>query len=338
MCNVLCVVALAALLVAAGSPRASAQDFESVGVRAQGLGGAFVAVADDATATWWNPAGLATGAYLSAVLERGQTTEPVDPPAQGPSRRATPTTVAVVFPALGFSYYRLRISEIAPTGSTAGAAADRQDPGNTGTSVRSIVLDQYGVTVGQSIGKVLTLGSTWKLLHAGSVNLVTAAPVTLDAADNLDVPGSTKVDFDIGVLARLGHLRLGGTVKNITKPSFGDADTLTLPRQFRVGAAWFTQKTGGTRGVVVAGDADLTTTPTVVGDVRHVAGGVEAWLGQGRVGLRGGVSGNTTGAARPAASAGFSIGLTKSVHVNAARTWGRDNSLTGWGASVSATY
>ena len=35
---------------------ASAQIVESVGHRALGMGGAFVAVADDSTATWWNPA------------------------------------------------------------------------------------------------------------------------------------------------------------------------------------------------------------------------------------------------------------------------------------------
>src|SRR4029453_5176655 len=34
--------------------------FEPVGTRAQGMAGAFVAVADDATATYWNPAGLAS--------------------------------------------------------------------------------------------------------------------------------------------------------------------------------------------------------------------------------------------------------------------------------------
>src|SRR5689334_18656696 len=118
ICNVLCAGAIGALLCSVPT-LASAQPFESIGVRAQGLAGAFVAVADDATASWWNPAGLATGAYLSAVVERGQTTEPDDPPAQGPARRVTPTSVAVAFPALGFSYYRLRISEIAGTGSTA---------------------------------------------------------------------------------------------------------------------------------------------------------------------------------------------------------------------------
>ena len=64
---------------------AMAQQFDAVGTRAQGMAGAFVAVADDASATWWNPAGLGGGAYLSAVLERGQNREPADPPASGPA-------------------------------------------------------------------------------------------------------------------------------------------------------------------------------------------------------------------------------------------------------------
>lgn len=48
---------------------AAAQSFETVGTRALGMGGAFVAVADDATGTYWNPAGLATGGVVSAVVE-----------------------------------------------------------------------------------------------------------------------------------------------------------------------------------------------------------------------------------------------------------------------------
>jgi hypothetical protein len=38
---------------------AGATEFAPVGARAQGMGGAFVAVANDATAVYWNPAGLA---------------------------------------------------------------------------------------------------------------------------------------------------------------------------------------------------------------------------------------------------------------------------------------
>ena len=32
------------------------------------MGGAFVAVADDSTATWWNPAGQAAGAFFDVTL------------------------------------------------------------------------------------------------------------------------------------------------------------------------------------------------------------------------------------------------------------------------------
>jgi hypothetical protein len=42
---------------------------ESVGIRAQGMGGAFVAVADDPSATFWNPAGLATGGPVGGIFE-----------------------------------------------------------------------------------------------------------------------------------------------------------------------------------------------------------------------------------------------------------------------------
>ena len=55
--------------------------YEIVGTRAQGMAGAFVAVADDATATWWNPAGIATGALLGVSMEH------TDRPGPGRRRR-----------------------------------------------------------------------------------------------------------------------------------------------------------------------------------------------------------------------------------------------------------
>ena len=52
----LIVMAIVLGLAATASP----QGFETLGTRAMGMGGVFVAVADDATAAYWNPAGLAT--------------------------------------------------------------------------------------------------------------------------------------------------------------------------------------------------------------------------------------------------------------------------------------
>src|SRR5688500_12796217 len=57
------------LLVVSRTSPASAQTFETAGARALGMGGAFVAVADDVTAIWWNPAGLATGGFFGLAVE-----------------------------------------------------------------------------------------------------------------------------------------------------------------------------------------------------------------------------------------------------------------------------
>src|SRR5207237_4324695 len=100
----------------AGARGRMAQSDDAVGVRAQGMAGAFTAIAEDATATWWNPAGLAGGAYFNAILEIGHLREPaVDHDATGaavPAWRIGTGGLAVAFPALGLSYYRLKISEI----------------------------------------------------------------------------------------------------------------------------------------------------------------------------------------------------------------------------------
>lgn len=338
ICNLLCACAAAGACLAV-VPDARAQIFENVGVRAQGMSGAFVAVADDATGSWWNPGGLATGAYVSSVVERLETTRPTHPPPEGPGEETTTAAFAVAFPALGLSYYRLRISEMAPAGSTAQGGADRQDPRVTGTSVRAVSVGQFGVTVGQSIGEHLVLGSTLKLLLGGAISDASEG-ASLDTADDLDVPRDVRADLDLGAMANFGHVRLGITVRNVTEPDFGDdtPDPLVIERQARAGLAYLSTANGFVEGVIVSADADLMTTRTVMGDVRHVAVGSEAWLVNRRLGLRGGVSANTVGDLRPAGSAGVTVALTRLFHVNAALTLGSDDSLTGWSAGVSVAY
>jgi len=109
-----------------------AQRYDEAGVRAQGMAGAFVAVADDASATWWNPAGLATGLQVADLSLAGGD--------QG-NRQA-----AVAFPSLGLSYYRYRINDIS-----------RKDNG---------AVSQFGATFGQSITQQLVLATTVKLVNA----------------------------------------------------------------------------------------------------------------------------------------------------------------------------
>src|SRR3954454_19710842 len=175
------VVSLASFLFVA-APLA-AQPVDSIGVRAQGMGGAFTAVADDATASWWNPAGMAGGAYFNALIETGRHDEPPSNRNAANARRDETRSIAVAFPALGLSYYHLRTSEIQPQTSTAAAAGVRQEGGATDLRLRSAVLSQFGASVGQSIGSHLVIGSTVKLVTAGAVVQVRpAGPAALDAA------------------------------------------------------------------------------------------------------------------------------------------------------------
>ena len=245
------------------------------------------------------------------------------------------------FPALGLSYYRLRVSEIAGPGSTVTAPGNRQDPVVDGSRVRSAAISQFGTTVAQSIGRHLVIGTTLKLLYAGAVRSSSSGSSPLDDADDLDVPRHFNGDLDAGAMANLGHLRLGITMRNVFEPSFDDEDVvgteLTLKRQARAGVAFFTVPNGSRQGLMVAADADLTTTSTVTGDVRHAAVGVERWLANKRLGLRGGFSANTVNESRPAGSLGVSVALKPSVLFNASLTEGRDESVTGWSTGVSVS-
>src|SRR5439155_10592437 len=207
------VVSLLAILVA---QPARAQIFESVGVRAQGMGGGFVALADDATATWWNPAGLAAGAYFNLLVEYDRSRMPPETSVKG---------LAIGFPALGLSYYRLPINQMRRAASTGTTDFDRQDQG---------VLGVYGLTAGESLGHHLVVASTLKLERSAD----------------------THGDLDMGAIARFGVMRLGLTVKNLRKPTLAtDGGPLTLERQARAGVALVGHTTGLISDMAVALDA-----------------------------------------------------------------------------------
>ncbi len=101
------ICAVCAVMLIAGRP-VQAQSFETVGVRALGMGGAFVAVADDATANYWNPAGLAD-VFFSAVLDvqRTETRLGAGQHLLEGTRDGT-TFASMGSPTMGLSYYRLR--------------------------------------------------------------------------------------------------------------------------------------------------------------------------------------------------------------------------------------
>jgi hypothetical protein len=267
------------------------------------MGGAFTAVADDATAAWWNPAGLAGGSFFNAVLEYGQPKTPPDANVKG---------FSIAFPALAVSYYRLPISEMRPVASTGAPGAIRQDQDT---------LSELGVTVGQSLGNHVVVGSTLKATSAGE----------------------THAGLDLGAMLTVGMARVGVAVRNVTEATFGPGpDVLALERQARAGFA----VTSGRRGVIgtgtVAVDADLTRTLTLLGEERRIAVGAEGWLGKNVVGIRGGVSRNTVGTEKTAISGGLSAviqrGRTLKSFVDGQLTGGSDEVRRSWGLAFRLTF
>src|SRR5689334_5574393 len=94
---------------------AEAQTIETVGERAMGMGGAFVAVADDSTATWWNPGALAAGPFIDVAAGWSRHEFRGEGVPQGRTRVAS---ASLSTPPFGVSYYRFRITNIQPVGPT----------------------------------------------------------------------------------------------------------------------------------------------------------------------------------------------------------------------------
>jgi hypothetical protein len=299
--------------------RSHAQTTEAIGIRAQGMAGAFTAVANDATAAWWNPAGLASGPYFNAILEITRD-RPATDGVSGADASVWQTGGAgfsVAYPGLGLSYYRLRLNQIRSASSTGAADAGRQDQGAGGVPPRPLVLNQFGATVGQSIGEHLVIGSTLKLLHAIS---------------------ETRGGIDVGALAKFGSAQFGLVVRNAREPTFGDGEAaVTLPRQLRAGVSLGAASGRALRGSVIAADFDLRRITTASGEERRFAIGAEAWAGS-RIGLRGGFDRNTVGDTRSSVSGGVSAAVQSGTYIDVFATGGSDRSRRGWGAAFRLTF
>ena len=277
---------------------ASAQTTDVIGVRAQGMAGAFTAVADDSSAGFWNPAGLAGGPFASGLLEYNKPQRGVD---------ETATGFSAAYPALGITYYRLPVSQIRVEPSIAEAPADRQDLDD---------LRLFAATIGQSIGQHFVLGTTLKLLHAKD----------------------TTVDLDVGAMATFGPLRIGATLRNLSEPSFASGPLeLTLARHGRVGVALTSGRRGVVGSATVSADFDLTTEHPATGDERFIAVGGEAWAPHNTIGIRGGFRRNTVGAEETMWTGGVSVAIRRNTFVDFYTTTG-DNVRHGLGLALRVTF
>lgn len=267
----------------------------TVGVRAAGMGGAFTAVADDGSAAFWNPAGFASGSFFSLVID-GNVLD-----------RRQGAIVALGTPALGLSYYRTAI-------------ADQKNSRNT------LVAHHAGVTLVQSVGGALAVGTTLKLVHG------VASPAGSPAVS------TNKFDADLGLKLTGSLAQAGLTVRNLLEPEFKTAGggAIRLERQVRAGVSIHARQ-----DLTVAGDLDLTTAATPRGDWRDAALGVEshpavkAWV-------RGGVhwnaaGGSPTGAA-PVGSVGGSYTVYGAVLMDGQVSFGSAEGDRGWGIGLRFVF
>lgn len=325
------------VLLTIGVSPAAAQPFEAVGPRALGMGGAFVAVANDSSATWWNPAGLATGPFVDIALTRA-TGESGD---RLPASRTGLWSFSLGTPPLGVSYYRLRITDIRADSPTAPAEAGREDRA-AGVGIRSLSVSQFGATVLHTITTGVTAGATVKYLRGtarvrdlDATDGAAGISELLDEGDDLsDGDGEGALDVDLGLLAAIGAVRFGVTARNLREPRFGDR---RLERQVRAGAA-FDGAAAGRLPVTVSLDVDLRRYAAATGARRVIAFGGEHWVRSQRIALRGGARFNTVGEQDRTVTAGASVAVRAALFVDGYGAVGSDTGESGWGVAARVSF
>ena len=333
--------ALAALLLLPGT--AGAQTFDAVGTRAAGMGGAFVAVADDASAVYWNPAALASGPFFGLLLDRTAAKSTHEDPAGDRGATRSGAIVALSTPALGVSYYRLRSSRVVTNAVAANdllAQVGLLAP--VPSRVESLVTHHTGVTLVQSLADGVSVGATLKLVRGiAATSLVPAASVDdlLENANDLVGKASNKFDADLGISAVVGTLRAGLTVRNVTNPEFDSPEggpRLPLERQGRAGVALVSPM-----GWLVALDLDLNKVHASIGEVRHLAVGTEARVlprAYARAGVRVNTAADQPGGRAPAVSLGGSFAARTSLWLDTQVTLGSSEGDRGWGVAARVAF
>ena len=289
------------------------------------MAGAFVAVADDATANYWNPAGL-TGVFFSGVLDVQRIDTRLDPvPTHRHGTSDLTTFASLASPTLGLSYYRLRSWRVVR--AAAGVEADT-------ASLTSLVTHHAGVTLVQPFGPGLTVATVVKAVRGtaavGSGDSAAPIQTLFDQTSALSGRSTTRLDLDVGVMLGVGAVTVGFVGRNLREPEFdlSDNDAVRLRRQFRAGLA--VRPTGS---LVVAVDADLSITATAAGPRRAIAVGAEQRLGRlvVRAGGRLNIEADTP---EPIGALGLSLELLSGVWLDGQVTGGRDDGDRGWGIST----
>jgi len=303
------------------SSAAAQQVLESAGSRALGMGGAFVAVANDATAVYWNPAGLAFGptAGVTVGWTDFHTGNQLGPPTVGPSERTSKFVSLGTLP-VGFSYGKFEESALVPATLLGRPQA------------ATFEATEFGATFVQTIVQGLVAGTTVKYVRGsvvtGPIDGTTSGDVLASAAKR-EAPIDGRWDLDLGTMVDMGKLRVGLLVRNLTQPTFGDIEgtAVTLQRQSRLGFAILP-----TSGLSLAIDLDLDKVDLRDGPRRMAAIGGEQRLG--RLAIRAGTRWNREVGGRAVAAVGGSVLIRQNMWLDAHYTEGHSDSDHGFGFAL----
>lgn len=167
-----------------------------VGARALGMGGAYVAHADDVTAGYWNVAGLQAltvpeGAYMHAERFDGIVSFDYAAAALPLSNRST----------VGVSFVRSSVDDIANTLDALDPATGQPRPGAEDYITYFSAADNaLFLSYARGVGRNLSLGATAKVIHRGIGDFASAWGYSLD----------------LGAQYSLGRFRLGVNLQDAT--------------------------------------------------------------------------------------------------------------------------
>ncbi len=332
-------------------PLLLAQMTESVGSRALGMGGAFVAVANDSTATWWNPAGLAAGPFLDMSFGRAVADQVEGGLEGGPASRNQSRWVSFASLPVGISHYRFQVTDIRAIDPVEGLSANRQDR-RAGVpppwQARSLSASQLGLTLVQTLVPGIHAGATLKYVR-GTIRTLRREEASddrplvkeqLDAGEALEGgEADSTFDVDLGLLATAGPFRIGALVRHVKAPELGvEGASVTLARQSRAGVAFDAAAAGGP-ALTIALDVDLERTTTPAGrDRRNLAVGAEQWLSKQRIGLRGGMRMNREGAKERTGTFGASVAVRAGLFIDGHVVRGGAEGEEGWGGAARVSF
>lgn len=248
-----------------------------LGARAASMGGAFTGVADDATAFYWNPAGIALGAFLGAGMYHGR--EHSDRGGSVFEDRASGLSLEYTFMGVAFTQFRQSV----------GVDGDHRG------------LDTFDVAV--SVLQSLPIDN---LVVAGTIHYLSGTTSLGDMES-----GSNSWDVDLGVMyERNGVFRVGLMLSHLREARFvlPNDERLRVPRHARAGISVRLPQS-----FLIAFDADLSTQGPSSDPWREISLGAEKGLLDRRLFIRAGLRaevGSNLGS-RPALSLGAGVQFWK---------------------------